>query len=362
MSETLAQRMEVRNNKLIETVIKRIERDCPDAVAMIGVCGSFCNGDFHERSDLDLMILINDEKAWQIAECFVIGQVGFDFYCTTWERLENDAKCGTPHMAKLMDTKIVYCPKPEAMERYMALRERAAAILSAPLNAEDIARAEKEYEQAEKKFSKMMRTGDDLFTARSCAVELMYYLENALCMLNKTYFKLSTKRIFDEFAAMENVPENFKALVLDLCAAETPDAMRAAATTLMCAVDACFNRAKESLPKEEKEKPNANNIGGTLEEMISNFRGKVWTAIERRDTHASLSALASLQSFFDDLAGDLDMPRYDALTGYDPKDLKKTAEFYESALKSYAAEYEKAGMKLNAFESVEAFAEHYLEK
>ena len=148
----LAEKMERRNQKLIDALLSRINRDCPDAVDMIGICGSFCNGDFHERSDLDLMILINDPKAYGIAECFVIGEVGFDFYCTSWDSLEEDAKCGTAHLAKLMDTKIVYSRTDDAMKRYTALREKARAILDAPFSADDLARAEKEYRNAELAF------------------------------------------------------------------------------------------------------------------------------------------------------------------------------------------------------------------
>ena len=359
MNEALAKRMEERNQKLIDTVIRRIERDCPDAVAMIGICGSFCNGDFHERSDLDLMILIDDEAAWKIAECFVVGEVGFDFSCTTWDRLEEEAK-GAAYMAKLMDTKIIYCKKPEAMDRYMALREKARALLDAPFDSADLERAEKEYKAAELAFSKLMRCPDTVFACRCQAVELLYNLENAVCILNKTYFKMGVKRMFEEFARMELVPENFEGLVRALCAAETPAEIRNAACVLLRETDKCFAKAKASLQTEEKEKPSADNIRGTLEEMISNFRGKVWMAIDRGDVHASLSALASLQSFFDDLCAGLDMPRYDALSGFDPKDLTKSAQWYETALQNYAQEYEKAGMQLNRFATVEEFSAHYL--
>ena len=33
---------------------------CPGALAMIGVYGSMLTGDVHEKSDLDLLIVIND--------------------------------------------------------------------------------------------------------------------------------------------------------------------------------------------------------------------------------------------------------------------------------------------------------------
>jgi len=360
MCETLAQRMEARNNTLIDALIRRIERDCPNAVDMIGICGSFCNGDFHERSDLDLMILINDPKAWEIAECFVIGEVGFDFYCTTWESLESEAECGTAYMAKLMDTKIVYAPNPEAAARYEALREKARAILNAPLCKADIDRAKQLFEDAEKAFAKLMRVKDSIFDARCAVGYMLYGLENAICVLNKTYFKLGTKRMYEEFAAMTYVPENFEEKVRAVVEAETVGGMQTAAAELMRAADAAFAAAEDTLPKEEKTRPTADNIKGCLEEMISNFRGKMWLAEQTGNTHAALSALESLQSFFDDLHAGFDMPRYDALSGFDPKDLKKSFENYEKALLDFKAEYDKADLPLNWYETPEAFAKAYL--
>ena len=41
---------------------------CPDSLALIGVYGSVATGDEHEKSDLDLMILINDENGCVLAE------------------------------------------------------------------------------------------------------------------------------------------------------------------------------------------------------------------------------------------------------------------------------------------------------
>ena len=34
----------------------------PGALALIGIYGSFMTGDFYEKSDIDLMIVINDER------------------------------------------------------------------------------------------------------------------------------------------------------------------------------------------------------------------------------------------------------------------------------------------------------------
>ena len=54
--------LEERNQKIIDAVVKKANIVCPGALALIGIYGSFMTGDFHEKSDLDLLILINDDR------------------------------------------------------------------------------------------------------------------------------------------------------------------------------------------------------------------------------------------------------------------------------------------------------------
>ena len=48
------------HQKIIGAIIRKAEQVCPDSLALIGIYGSVATGDTHEKSDLDLLILIND--------------------------------------------------------------------------------------------------------------------------------------------------------------------------------------------------------------------------------------------------------------------------------------------------------------
>lgn len=54
--------LDSRNKKIIDAVIEKANKVCPESLAMIGIYGSFATGDFHEKSDLDLLVLINDNN------------------------------------------------------------------------------------------------------------------------------------------------------------------------------------------------------------------------------------------------------------------------------------------------------------
>ena len=82
MDDKTKQYLLEKNNKIINMVIERIKRDFPDDIAIIGLTGSFSTGDFHEKSDLDLVIINNTERGWGISAGFILEDVGYDIYCT----------------------------------------------------------------------------------------------------------------------------------------------------------------------------------------------------------------------------------------------------------------------------------------
>ncbi|WP_246354524.1 nucleotidyltransferase domain-containing protein [Paenibacillus phytohabitans] len=73
MNEADQQELFLKNEKLINMVIERAKQDYPEEIAMIGLTGSFRTGDFHDKSDLDLIIINNNHQGWGISSCFILG-------------------------------------------------------------------------------------------------------------------------------------------------------------------------------------------------------------------------------------------------------------------------------------------------
>ena len=72
-------------------------------------------------------------------------------------------------------------------------------------------------------------------------------------------------------------------------------------------------------------------------------------------------SLESLEGILSEIFSSVDIGSYDALSAYDPGDLKKTAEGFDRVLQDYLREYEKAGIKVKRYADADAFAEAYLE-
>ena len=191
--------LENRNNRIIKAILEKEKAVCPGSVALIGIYGSFQTGDIHPLSDLDLLILINDDRGWQLGTVFIQDDlgVGHDIYCTGWESLREDARFTHPHISKLMDSRIVYC----ADEKYLAelenLREQVRSKLAEPFGEEDYQRAENELKEARCCYADAMME-DNLNAVRRQAGGALYHVENALALLNKTYFRKGTRRRFEE--------------------------------------------------------------------------------------------------------------------------------------------------------------------
>ncbi len=120
------------NKKIIDAIIQKANLFCPNSLDLIGIYGSAATGDTHKRSDLDLLILINDKKGRVLSDVFVLEdlQIGYDIYITTWEMLLGDAQCNSAHLAKLLDSKIVYFKDDSILDRLEDIKDEAKKNLS----------------------------------------------------------------------------------------------------------------------------------------------------------------------------------------------------------------------------------------
>ena len=156
MKQELIAELRKRNVRIVEAILKKANMVCPGSIALIGIAGSFCHGDIHERSDLDLCIVTNDNDGWKIANCFILNEVGFDIYCTPWHRLEAMAEYANPHVTKLLHLDIVYHADDASLSRYMSLRETVQDKLNGPFSSEDAKNVTRHFTDAMNAYASVM--------------------------------------------------------------------------------------------------------------------------------------------------------------------------------------------------------------
>ena len=351
---------EIRNRKIIGAVLEKEKRLCPGAVALIGIYGSFLTGDVHPLSDLDLLILINDDRGWQLGTSFIQEDagVGHDIYCTDWESLRRDAAFEHPNISKLMDSRIVYCADEKYRAELESLRGLVRKKLAEPFGEADLLKAENQLKEALLCYARALAPEDPAKVRRQ-AGGVLYYAENAVAMLNKTWFRMGVRRRYRELEAMEKRPEALCELIDGVLTAKSAAALKDRLTLLVKELTACFDRERQALMPERKP-ADAASLRGTYEEMFSNWHGKMRVAAETGDRHLAFMSLSSMDAMMADISGTADAGPYNPLSVYDPRDLKKTADGFDAVLSAYRREYGKAGLKTQTFPDIDAFIAAYL--
>lgn len=339
------------DQKIIDAVIRKADRICPGSLALIGVYGSVCTGDIHDKSDLDLLILINDDAGWQLARGFILDdkEVGYDMYCTSWAMLEEEADCRHAHLAKLMDSELVYVADQAAVERLGKLRKRAEEILKSD---QRFARVDDMLIHAKAACADALMA-EAIAEARVYASDCVNFLLDAVMMENGQYFHRGVKRTFEELEGL-SVPKHFAQMICDVIVSEEIVGLKRKLTKLLQSVALFCGHARE------KEKPSPDNISGTYEEMFSNWRNKMPEAAVNRDLFSSFMNLASLQLMIGDIARDVAIAEFGVMDRFDPVDLGRNVEVFDEALHRYLREYRKIGIAPERYEDVEAFVEAYL--
>lgn len=351
--------MHKRNQAIIDAIIAKAEREYPGALAMIGIYGSFLTGDIHEKSDLDLMILINDDRGYGLARCFIQEDagIGHDLYCTTWEALEADATYSHPHISKLMDSQIVYCAAPEYQIRLEALQEKAREQMRSPLTQLNLDKVRQHLTQAEHSFTQAI-IADSMTDIRRHGANIIYHLQSATAMLNKTYFRKGTRRVWKEIQAFPQSPKHFEELSNIFVLADTPNEAKEAAAALMRTFHELF-QAISATVAAPKDPVSPDNLRGTYEEMFSNWRNKLYLAAQTGDAFLSFINLASMQEMLFDIESGTQIGHYDVMACFHPENLLLTAQECDRVMNAYLDEYEKAGISPQRYPNIDAFVADY---
>ena len=112
-------------------------------------------------------------------------------------------------------------------------------------------------------------------------------------------------------------------------------------------------------PAGKKEEPSPDNVAGTYEEMVSNWRNKTAEAAERGDCFSSFANLASLQDMIAEIAENVEIDATEIMDRFDPDDLAHNKDVFDETLREYLKVYEKAGIRPKHYADADAFAAEY---
>lgn len=358
MDQTTIHLLKKRNKRIINLVLKKIELLCPGSVDLIGIAGSFESGDFHEKSDLDLVIIANNESANILNKCFILNGIGFDIYCSKWNRFETMAQYSNPHVSKLLHLDIVYSKDKESKERYLDLRQELLKNISNK-EANEV-KAYNFYNQALKEFGQFILC-EDADSRLQHLFTISTNIENFLFLLNSSYLRRGIKRVIEELGNLKELPDEFIENYKKIFVYQNLIDLKDNVTALMKSLKAFVSKRETKKNKEESLKQlTAEDLQGLYEEAFSNWKGKIEEAKEKNDFYSQFMAIASCNEFYNDIQNKFEIKLIKILDKYNPNDLVKNIEIFESGLGELSEIYSKYGQKTARYSSLEEFEKNYL--
>ena len=344
--------MDITNQKIINAIIKKANKVCPESLALIGIYGSVATGDVYEKSDLDLLILIQNDEGWKLGAGFILDdkEVGYDIYCTNWNGLRYDAECHHAHISKLMDSQIVYVNNQEAYQELLQLRRQAKKFLE---SEERFQRVNELVNKAKTSYANACLY-DELGQVRLEAFGVIHYLLDAVMLYHGRYFKRGVKRTFEELATLP-LDDMFTDTVRKIVASKDIFELRELLKILILYTASHTRREK---PKSEA----SDNLAGTYEEMYSNWRNKVEEAAENDDAFASFANMCNLHLMFKEISEEVEIGTFDIMDAYSSDSLEDNIRTFDGYLQKYEEVYARAGINVKRFADVDEFVAYYLSK
>ena len=344
--------MNITNQKIINAIIEKANKVCPESLALIGIYGSVATGDVYEKSDLDLLILIQNDEGRKLGAGFILDdkEVGYDIYCTDWNGLRYDAECHHAHISKLMDSQIVYVNNQEAYMELLQLRRQAKQFLE---SEERFQRANELVDKAKVSYANACLY-DELGQVRLGAFGVIHYLLDAVMLYHGSYFKRGVKRTFEELETLpldDMFTDTIKKIVVRKDIFELRDLLK----ILILYTE---NHTRWEKPKSKV----SDALSGTYEEMYSNWRNKVEEAAENDDAFASFVNMCNLQFMFKEISEDVEIGTFDIMDAYSADSLEDNIRTFDRYLQKYEEVYTRAGISVKRFADVDEFIAYYLSK
>lgn len=343
--------MNTVNRKIINAIIEKAENLYPDSLALIGVYGSVATGDDYAKSDLDLLILIENEEGGKLGTGFILDDngVGYDIYCTDWNNLHYEAQCHHAHISKLMDSEIVYIKNQKAYDELCKLREETKLFLE---SSERYQRVNELIAKAKVAYADALLC-NTLNKVRLNAFGVIDCLLNAVMLYHGKYFRLGVKRTFDEISNLP-VSDEFADNMRKIAASKDVSEIRDLLRSLLLYAEEYTHQ------KKQKEEPSA-VLTGTYEELYSNWRNKVEEAADNSDVFSCFVNMCCFNYMLSDISAEFNIGDYNVMDKYNPENLTDNVRLYDTYLMEYEKVCNKAGIKIKRFSDVDAFVAAYLE-
>lgn len=340
------------DHELVDWAINKIKTDYQDDVALlIGQVGGGKIPTDEQNMVFDYFIPITD-RGYQLAQTFIIEDMGYDLYPISWERLENIANIEEPRMIfAFAKGEVIYAKEESYKLRFETLKREM--LLKLQDRAFQIPKCIEYLETAQEIFQTMLFE-EDLCNVRKAAGGVCSYLMNAIALINGTFLESGYMNFTRDLHNMKEYPASFEKAFLEMLAQNEVDDIREKVFELIT-MTRNFLLEKIDLPEQETFEPNYEDLAMWYQEMRYTFRRvEYFTSIKSAEDSYLLGCY--LQIEFDAIKDDFCLQKMDLLSVFDQNDLSEFAKRAKEIEHYIVTVLEEHQVTINKYQSMEEFA------
>lgn len=353
MGERGSKEMKNIDRELIDWAMEQIKTKYPEDVALlIGQVGACKLPTDEQQMAFDFFIPAT-ERGNQLAQTFIIEDMGYDLYPISWERLEGIADIKEPRMLfAFVKGEILYAKSEAEQERFYALKRRLQDNLK---NKTITFEKALEFLNTAMEIFQTMLFEESLCTVRKAAGGISCYLMNALAMLNGTYLRNGYEYLGLEMKRLESIPEEFSTVYQQMLHAQTIEALQQHCYELI-KITRDFFMDKQPPIQEETVEPHYVDLGYWYQEARYSFRKiEHYAAINEAEECFLIGCY--LQIEFDAIQTEFGLQAMDLLGAFDEKRLYQFAERAKQLEDYIISILERHQVSLNRYKNLEEFLE-----
>ena len=345
------------NEKIIEIILDIVKNKFKNDVSLVCCYGSYANGTADEKSDVDFYFVPKTEKAWELANTFIVNGIGYDFWGISWERLEKIANFDDKFVSLLDGAKVLYSSSAEDEKRFNELKQHIEKIINSPLSADTLLKAHQHIIEAEKYYFSLISNNNSK-SKKLNAGKILLTISDALCLMNNSFLKYGIKKHNEEISNLKNLPEQFSYFYRSIINAKKNDDIEKLCLIIILSAKKLY----EDLNKNNESKKELEKCLRGLYEEISSSWNKLYKACDDKNPELAFLAGVNLQDELDNVLSECGLEQIDFLSRYDNTNLNAYKEAAKKAEAQFVLYLEENNIKINRYSSTEELEKALSEK
>lgn len=290
------------------------------------------------------------ERGYNLAKTFVIGEIGYDLFPMTWERVEGLADLKEGLTTCLAEGVVLYAHSEEDKNRFLQLQNKLKKNLK---NTEFTYKKGLEKINIAMDLYKNMVFEESLGQVRKASGYIAGYLAQALACVNGTYFKRGPENQIAVLKEMEHIPERLPKLYEGIVEAKTLKETIERCYEMIC-VTREFFLERMLKPNPKSREINFEDLAAWYEEGIYTFR-RIYYYCEKKDAFNAFAWGYNFQQEFDYIREEFGLKTMDIMGVFDADNLEAFRNRTEEIQKYIAAEIRNNAVKIREYSSLEDF-------